>query len=216
MVSPRARKNSKLQPFLAGHLLPILMGFVVILFGLFGSDIILWLRFDRNGILSGEIWRLFTGHFAHLSWAHLATNLLGLALTWGLFGHHLPTKRWLHVIAFNALGISLLLLIVDSHLHWYVGLSGVLHGMFLVGCLYDLRNGRWDSKVLLALLIGKLLWEQLRDPTPESASFIEQIIGGYVVVDAHLFGALMGFITYLIFRRIEGRRAPLTTEQNTA
>ncbi len=214
MVNPRSRKNSKLQPLFGAHLLPVLIAFTVILFGLFGSDMTLWLRFDRNGILSGEIWRLFTGHFAHLSWTHLMTNLLGLALVWGLFGHNLPTKRWLHVITFNALGISLLLLIVDQHLYWYVGLSGILHGMFLVGCLYDLRSKRWDSKLLLALLIGKLLWEQLRDPTTESASFLEQIIGGYVVVDAHLFGAIMGLITYLVFRRIEGRPTHLTAQHS--
>lgn len=216
MVNPRARKPSKLKPVLSTHLLPVLIAFVVILFGLFGSDITLWLRFERNGILSGEIWRLFTGHLAHLSWTHILTNLLGLALVWGLFGHHLPAKRWLHVIIFNALGISLLLLIVDSHILWYVGLSGVLHGMFLVGCLYDMRSGRWDSKLLLVLLIGKLLWEQLREPIGETASLIHQLvelfIGGAVIVDAHLFGAIMGFITYQVFRRIEGRNTQLAAQ----
>lgn len=209
MVNPRARKQSKLKPILSAHLLPVLIAFIAILFALIGSDITLWLRFERNGILSGELWRLFTGHLAHLSWTHLATNLLGLALVWGLFGHHLPAKRWLHLMAFNALGISLLLLIVDPHILWYVGLSGVLHGMFLVGCLYDMRNGRWDSKLLLVLLIGKLLWEQLRDPSVEATTLFNQLvelfIGGAVIVDAHLFGALMGFITYLLFRRIESR-----------
>ena len=216
MVNPRARRQSKLKPALSAHLLPVLIAFLVILFGLFGSDITLWLRFDRNGILSGEIWRLFTGHLAHLSWTHILTNLLGLALVWGLFGHHLPTKRWLHVIVFNALGVSLLLLVVDSHILWYVGLSGVLHGMFLVGCLYDMRSGRWDSKLLLAVLIGKLLWEQLREPVSESSSIIHQLVelfmGGAVIVDAHLFGAIMGFITYLVFRRIEGRHTQLATQ----
>lgn len=218
MVNPRARKQSAVKPLLTAHLLPILVAFIVILFGLFGSDITLWLRFDRNGILSGELWRLFTGHFAHLSWTHILTNLLGLALTWGLFGHHLPAKRWLHVITFSALGTSLLLLVVDSHIHWYVGLSGVLHGMFLIGCLYDMRSGRWDSKLLLAVLVGKLLWEQLRDPSAESTSvisqFVDLFIGGPVIVDAHLFGAIMGLITFLIFRRIEGRQNQLAAQHS--
>lgn len=214
MVNPRARNKSKFKAFLTKHILPIVIAFVVILFGLFGPDVALWLRFDRNGIFSGEIWRLFTGHFAHMSWTHLLMNLLGLALTWGLFGHHLPTKRWVHTIAFAALGTSLLLLILDPNLHWYVGLSGVLHGMFIVGCLYDLRSGRWDSKLLLGLMLGKILWEQLRDPTIQSASLLEQIIGGSIAVDAHLFGTLMGFLTYLIFRRIEGRQAALATQHN--
>jgi len=118
-----------------------------------------------------------------------------------LFDRHLPTKRWFHVMLFGGFGISLLLLVVDSHLLYYVGLSGVLHAMFIVGCLYDLRTGRWDSKLLLILIITKLLWEQWYGPLPGS----EKTAGGSVVVDAHLFGALMGLITYIIFRRSDNR-----------
>lgn len=181
--------------------MPLSIAFVVTFIGLFGSDMTLWLRFDRNAILSGEIWRLFTGHLAHLSWSHLLMNVLGLALVWALFDRCLPTKRWLHTLLFSALGISLMLLVVDSHIRWYVGLSGVLHGMFMVGVLYDLKSGRWDAKLLLILLIAKLLYEQLLGPLPGT----EKAAGGSVVVDAHLFGALMGIITYYIFRRVDNR-----------
>jgi rhomboid family GlyGly-CTERM serine protease len=205
MVNPRARKQSKFKPILKKHILPISIAFLVTLIGLFGSDMTLWLRFDRNAILSGEIWRIFTGHFAHLSWTHLLLNLLGLVLIWGLFDRHLPTKRWLHTIIFNAFGISLLLLIVDSQLLWYVGLSGVLHGMFMVGCMYDLRSGRWDSKLLLLAFIGKILWEQIQQVISDTPSMVNELIGGVVAIDAHLFGAIMGLVTYFVFRRVDGR-----------
>ncbi|WP_455220677.1 rhombosortase [Kaarinaea lacus] len=201
MVNPRTRKESTLKPLVKRHILPITIAFIVTFIGLFGSDVQLWLRFDRNAILSGEVWRLFTGHLAHLSWSHLAMNLLGLALVWGLFDRYLPTRRWLHVMLFAGFGISLLLLVVDSHLLYYVGLSGVLHAMFIAGCLYEMRTGRWDSKLLLMLIIVKLLWEQWYGPLPGS----EKTAGGSVVVDAHLFGALMGLITYIIFRRADNR-----------
>ncbi|HEY5604684.1 MAG TPA: rhombosortase [Gammaproteobacteria bacterium] len=179
------------------HSLPIAIALFVTFIGLFGSDVTLWLRYDRNAILSGQIWRIFTGHLAHLSWSHSFMNLLGLFLVWGLFDRHLPAKRWLHVMLLSGFGISLLLMIIDSHLLYYVGLSGVLHALFIVGCLYDLRAGRWDSKLLLTLFIIKLMWEQLVGPLPGSGIST----GGTVIVDAHLFGALMGLITYLIFRR---------------
>ena len=201
MVNPRARKDSKLKQMLKRHYLPVVIAFVVTFVGLFGSDVTLWLRYDRNAILSGEVWRIFTGHLAHMSWTHLMMNILGLALVWGLFDRHLPAKRWIHAIFFSAFGTSLLLLVVDSHLRWYVGLSGVLHGMFIVGCLYDMKTGRWDSKLLLVLIIAKLLWEQLVGPLPGS----ETAAGGSVVVDAHLFGAFMGLITYFVFRRADNR-----------
>ncbi|WP_455200495.1 rhombosortase [Kaarinaea lacus] len=206
MVNPRARKDSKFKVFLKRHYLPILIAIVVTFIGLFGSDVTLWLRYDRNAILSGEIWRIFTGHLAHLTWTHLFMNLLGLALVWGLFDRHLPAKRWLHATLFAGFGISLLLMVVDPHLRWYVGLSGVLHGMFIVGCLYDMKTGRWDSKLLLALIIAKLLWEQLVGPLPGS----EKTAGGSVVVDAHLFGAFMGLITYFVFRRADNRTVVAT------
>ncbi len=201
MLSPRPKNEGSLGPFLKRHYLPIVIAIVVTFIGLFGSDVILWLRYDRNAILSGEVWRIFTGHLAHLTWTHLLMNLLGLALVWGLFDRYIPTKRWWHAILFSMFGISLLLMVVDSHLRWYVGLSGVLHGMFIVGCLYDMKSGRWDSKILLLLIIAKLLWEQLVGPLPGS----EKAAGGAVVVDAHLFGALMGLITYLVFRRADNR-----------
>lgn len=201
MANPRARKDSKLTLALKRHYLPVLIAIFVTFAGLFGSDVTLWLRYDRNAILSGEIWRIFTGHLAHLTWTHLLMNLLGLALVWGLFDRHLPAKRWLHATLFAGLGISLLLMVVDPHLRWYVGLSGVLHGMFILGCMYDMKSGRWDSKLLLALIIAKLLWEQLVGPLPGS----EKAAGGNVVVDAHLFGALMGLITYFVFRRADNR-----------
>ncbi|MGD8639760.1 MAG: rhombosortase [Gammaproteobacteria bacterium] len=201
MVNPRARKDSNYKPFFKRHLLPICIAFVVTFIGLFGSDMTLWLRFDRNAILSGEVWRIFTGHLAHLSWKHLLMNVLGLALVWALFDRCLSTKRWLHTILYSALGISLMLLVIDSHLRWYVGLSGVLHGMFMVGVLYDLKSGRWDAKLLLLLIIAKLLYEQLVGPLPGS----EKTVGGSVVVDAHLFGAITGIITYMVFRRVDSR-----------
>lgn len=206
MANPRAKKDSKLILFLKRHYLPILIAIVVTFIGLFGSDVTLWLRYDRNAILSGEIWRIFTGHLAHLTWTHLFMNLMGLALVWGLFDRHLQPKRWIHATLFAGFGISLLLMVVDPHLRWYVGLSGVLHGMFIVGCLYDMKTGRWDSKLLLALIIAKLLWEQLVGPLPGS----EKTAGGSVVVDAHLFGALMGLITYFVFRRADKRTAIAT------
>ena len=202
MVNPRTRKESTLKPLVKRHILPITIAFIVTFIGLFGSDVQLWLRFDRNAILSGEVWRIFTGHLAHLSWLHLLFNVIMLGIIWGLFDRFLPAKRWLHVMLFSGFGISLLLLVVDSNIYYYVGLSGVLHAMFIVGCLYDLRiTGRWDAKLLLALLIIKLLWEQLVSPLPLS----EKLIGGSVVIDAHLFGAFMGLITYIIFRRADNR-----------
>src|SRR5690606_30285485 len=36
------------------------------------------LRYEREAIFAGQLWRLLTGHLVHLSWTHLLLNILGL------------------------------------------------------------------------------------------------------------------------------------------
>jgi len=53
--------------------------------------------------------------------------------------------------------------------------------------------------VLVAFVAAKLVWEQTGGPLPGS----EATSGGTVIVDAHLYGALGGFIAaYLMWRRV--------------
>lgn len=157
---------------------------------LIGSDASQWLRYDRNAILAGQLWRVITGHFTHLGWSHLAMNLAGLALIWAIFGSHISWRRWLMILLVGAAGTSMGLLLLNPQLRWYVGLSGVLHTLFIAGCLAELKNHRWDSWILLSLVIAKLLYEQVWGPVPGS----ESTAGGNVVVDAHLYGAVFGFL----------------------
>lgn len=160
------------------------------LVALIGSDAIQWLRYDREAIQSGQLWRLLTAHLAHLGWSHLAMNVAGLALIWAIFGAHIPWRRWLAILLVGAIGTSILLFMFNTHLRWYVGLSGVLHTLFIAGCLADLKYRRWDTRILLALVILKLIYEQVSGPLPGS----EATAGGNVIVDAHLYGAFFGFV----------------------
>ncbi len=156
---------------------------------LFGQMGLEWLRFDRVAIEAGQLWRLLTGHLVHLGWPHLAMNLGGLWLIWLLYGRSLGDRQWLVLIACSAIGISLTLLAFDPGLGWYVGLSGVLHTLIVVGIVVELRRhplpGEW---LLLALIAAKLVWEQRHGSLPGSA----ELAGGPVIVDAHLYGALVG------------------------
>lgn len=195
----------KIDPINRAHafLLPILLTLCVTLVMVFGSAANDWLRFDRDAILHGEVWRLLTAHLAHLTWSHLAMNVAGLWLIWLLFGKGLSTRYWLLILVGSAVGVSLGLLAFRADILWYVGLSGVLHGLFISGCLMDLRSGRKDALLLLVLIVIKLAWEQASGPLPGS----EATAGGKVVVDAHLYGAICGAVLILpaLFRR---RTAP--------
>lgn len=146
-----------------------------------------WLRYER-ALLPAEPWRLLTAHLVHLGWSHLILNLAGLALIWALVGEHLDPRRWLLVFAISAFAVSGGLWLFDPALRWYVGLSGVLHGLLVAGAVAGIGRRSREMLVLLGLVSVKLAWEQWSGPLPGS----EASAGGPVVVDAHLFGALAG------------------------
>jgi len=169
---------------------PLTMIAISLALALSGPTASNWFRYDREAILAGELWRLITGHFVHLGWKHFIMNIAGLILIWLLFGRLLSTLKWTVCILVNALFISIGFIVLNPELHWYVGLSGVLHGMFVCGAIACIAMGYRAEALLLVLLIGKLIWEQLQGALPGSAAFA----GGDVVVDAHLYGAIIGAV----------------------
>jgi rhomboid family GlyGly-CTERM serine protease len=154
------------------------------------------LRFDRPGILEGDWWRLLSGHFVHLGGAHFALNAAGLGLVWYLVGRSFDGSRWLLIVIACLLGMDLGFWLLKPELSWYVGLSGLLHGLLAAGLAEKLRHPDTETFILAALLLGKLAFEQLSGPLPGS----EGTAGGPVVVDAHLFGAFSGALAAILLR----------------
>jgi len=146
------------------------------------------LRYDRTAILHGAWWRLFTGNLVHLGWGHLGEDLAGYILLWLLFEDVLPGWRSPALIAAGGLGVGLGLLIGDPGLQWYVGISGALNTLWVVGAVRLMRRRDSVGWLLGLFLVGKLIYEQWQGPLPLS----ETLTGGDVVVDAHLYGALVG------------------------
>lgn len=146
------------------------------------------LRFDRAAIEAGEWWRLVSGHFVHLGWSHTWLNLAGLGLAAVLFAREYRHLEWLAIGLASVAAIDIALLALRPDLAWYVGLSGVLHGVYVAGALRWLLAREPEGWVLAVFLVAKLAWEQGFGALPLSAS----TAGGPVVVDAHLAGALGG------------------------
>jgi rhomboid family GlyGly-CTERM serine protease len=154
-------------------------------------------RYDRLAIADGAIWRLLSGHVVHLGLQHLALNLAGLALVWFLVGRRYGTKQWIYVVAISVVTTGAGFWWLDSDLRWYVGLSGVLHGMLLAGAIQGLRWIPWESAVICVLIVAKLGYEQFVGPLPGS----EIAAGGVVIVSAHLYGAAGGVLAAALFWR---------------
>ncbi len=154
------------------------------------------LALTREGLQGGQVWRLLTGHLVHLGWYHCMLNLLGLAVLLWLCPQPLRPAEWVRRVLLLSLAVSASLYALMPALAWYVGFSGVLHGLFVLGLVPQARAGDRIALVCLAYLAGKLLWEVLVG-APLSD---EQAIGGRVVTQAHLFGTLAALAYGLIFK----------------
>ena len=152
-----------------------------------------WLRYDRAGLARGEYWRLVTAHLVHLDLRHACLNGLGMSLMWALFARSYFPRQWLLILLAAIAAIDLGLWLADSTVLWYVGSSGVLHGVMAAGALAHIRRGEPDGWILALLLIGKLLYEQTLGALPLTS-------GGTVIVDAHLYGATAGAVAALLLR----------------
>ncbi len=148
------------------------------------------LRFDRDLIESGALWLILTCNFVHLGMNHLLLNLAGLGLIYFLFWPNYNSLSWLLITLICSLGVGLGLYLWNPELIWYVGFSGTLHGLIIAGAIADLKRYPVSGGLLLALVAGKLIWEQVYGAMPGS----EEIAGGHVVVDSHLYGAISGLL----------------------
>lgn len=178
------------------HLLPIGLILLSTLFALIGNSATELLRYQSDLFSSHQLWRVLSGNIVHLGWSHMILNALGLALIWALFWNTFRTGSWLLITAVSALAVTLGLYWLMPEVTWYVGLSGLLHGLFIAGAIGGIRRGDHREAILLIALIAKLLWEQIYGPMPGTSD----MAGGPVIVESHLFGAIGGAIAALLFK----------------
>jgi rhomboid family GlyGly-CTERM serine protease len=143
------------------------------------------LRYDRAGLTHGQLWRLLTAHLVHLDLRHALLNSFGLVLMWALFARDYSPKAWAAIVLGAMAAIDAGLWLADSTVLWYVGSSGVLHGVMAAGALAHVRSRERDGWALVALLAAKLAWEHWVGALPFSGT-------DAVVVDAHLYGVCGG------------------------
>ena len=180
--------NQGNSDFLSVWLSTIVATIIVLGIGILGDAGREFLAYERGAIASGELWRLVTAHFVHTGPAHLVYNVAGLWVIWYLVCTSIRGLVALSVWVVSIAGVTLGLWLFEPGLSWYVGLSGVLHGLVAAGLMLNLRSMRAESWVVAVALAGKLVYEQLFGPLPGS----EESTGVAVIVDAHLYGALAG------------------------
>lgn len=158
------------------------------------------LRYERSALAAGQWWRLFTAHLVHLGARHLLFNLAGLALMWLLFAREYGARRWLAIVLATLLAIDAGLWFGSPQLQWYVGASGVLHGLWSAGGWAQWRRRSFATALPLLALLLKLVVEQW--------SGASVVVGDLpVVLDAHVYGALGGLLLPMLWELPRMRRA---------
>ena len=161
------------------------------------------LAYYHTGIAQFELWRLISATFCHTNFNHLLMNAFGLVITLALFINTFRLTKIFPIIIFNSLFIGIALFFLEPQIIWYVGLSGVLHGLFSYGVAADIANkDRWGYLLGAGFMI-KIIYEQLFGAQQSTI----ELIDAPVLVNAHLYGALAGTVFYLTKQAIiNGKR----------
>jgi len=201
---------AKLQRLLSFHsavaVFPVVLVAVLLAFHGLGADALPVLRYERSAVLSGEAWRLVTGHLVHADMVHLGWNALGVLIVAFLFARDYSWRQWLVILWVSIATTDLGFLLLEPRLEWYVGFSGVLHGLMAAGLVAWLRTSRdaitW---IVTGLFAAKLAWEHFAGPLPFTAASLEVP----VVHEAHTYGAIGGALAGLWLTRRMPRPASL-------
>jgi rhomboid family GlyGly-CTERM serine protease len=191
------------------YLLLLLIIIVLTLLEPLSSD---WLMFDRTAIDNGQVWRLLTAHFVHLSPAHMFGNALGVVLLAYIAGNYLNNLVGFWLLVWCVLVVGVGLYGYADYLQRYVGLSGVLHGLLLVAPFVSKFYSRRIAICFLVVIVSKVIWEQTSFYDDMSMA---EVIGGRVETNAHLLGMLAGLVflmgyylkQYLNIARSTGRKS---------
>lgn len=166
----------------------------ILCIGLYCLNLADTLAYRRLEIGDGEYWRLLTGNLLHTNAWHLLMNLAGLWVI--VLLHHTHYRLLLFTLLF---GLCCLLQGIGLYLFYpgligYVGLSGMLHGLFTYGAIKDITTGLKSGYLLLVGVIIKVANEQIYGASQE----VSEMIGARVATEAHLVGVISGIIIFIM------------------
>ena len=158
------------------------------------------LIYDREAILAGELWRLFTGHWVHFSATHLGCNLAVLGVA-GLILETGAAARTARLLLVTPWFISAGLLLCEPQLNCYGGLSGLATAAVVALALDAFARRRqapragWTAVFLLLLFGLKTVFEW---HTHRSLFTLDADAGFMVVPLSHLLGGIAALVLQLL------------------
>jgi membrane associated rhomboid family serine protease len=147
---------------------------------------------DTSRVMAGELWRLFSGHMAHLSWKQYAVDTPVFILLYETYGKRAGPSSAMVLTMFSALSVALAVISAGTH-EVYGGFSGL-------------------SCAAVSAILFTMIIEQPRRPSPYLMGlmycvyllFMEGLASGVRVAhEAHVAGAVSGLIFALLRDRVQ-------------
>ncbi|MEN6624237.1 MAG: rhomboid family intramembrane serine protease [Smithella sp.] len=158
------------------------------------ADLSRFSSLDVSMVMSGEIWRMLTGHLTHLTWQHYALDAPVFFIVYLAYKRNSNGLNSLYLIVFSALVVSSTVIIAGIH-QVYGGLSGLSYAAIsaiLLNMLVSTPRRILPYLLTFALLLYLFF---LQGSTTG-------INGINVAKEAHLAGILSGGIFELIRIRL--------------
>ena len=173
------------------HCLAMAAGFVVLIWLVHLLSVVFALDIHTYGVLPRDTTGLrgvLLGPFIHGSWQHLLSNTMPLLLlgTIMLYGNR-NSRWWALAIIWQVSGLGVWFFARDSY---HFGASGITHGLFYFLCLVGIL--RRDLRSVVLLMIAFYMYSTMLTsifPRERGVSF-----------EYHLFGALGGILSAVLFR----------------
>jgi len=166
------------------------------------------LAYDRLAILSGQLWRLWSGHLVHFSAQHGITDAVALFLIGAVLEPLIGTRRLCLALSWGAALIALALLLGLPELAHYRGLSG-LDVMMAVMALCALWQQRIFPRYWIAVLATLLVLKTGCEALGIALGGTSLPAGITVMWQAHALGAACGILEALCRAQRLRKRAEL-------
>lgn len=171
-----------------------------------------WAVGERESLVAGELWRLWSAHAVHFSWSHLGWSGLVWLVAGGLLERE-TRHGWMWMILLLAPLITVTALVLDPDLARYGGLSGLATAPVVWLGLHWVTRERGILRAVGGLVLAGVGWKIVNEwgslgDNPVFAEFdpVERNIR--VASWAHVTGALGGafFATVNLVRQRAAQR----------
>ncbi len=155
-------------------------------------------RFDD--VVAGDVYRLLTHPFVHVSWYHFLLDAGAFLLLYTGLNEKRASKKLLTVCICGGTGLlAPLLFAPDIYAQGLCGLSGIAHGLMAYSGLEMMREKTTEKAglVCLTMVVAKSIYEGVTGTV--FFSFLLFGLCGIPIAVCHLGGVLGGIISFLVF-----------------